>query len=471
MKTSYSPTALFILLVVIIFGIETATMFALDYFLPEHASRWVHAILDSSTMTVIVSVFVWKLFVMPLKFAALSETAQATAVLNGAAEAVITLTEDNTIESCNPATERMFGYQPNELLSKNVKILMPQSHAGDDDDNIARYVRNGKKLVIGRPWEIQARRKDGTGFLIDISLTEFRLVGMRRFTCIIRDITERKRIERELAEAEAQFRALVEQSIAGIYIVQDGKLVYINPRFAQILGYGSTKELIGRDGTDVVAEKDRAMVRENQRQQIEGEMPSLGYTYTALRKDGSRVDVGVHDAPATHRGRPAIIGLVQDISEKKRAEEQISRYVKQLEKTLMGTVEVATTLSEMRDPYTAGHERRVAEIAVALGSELGFDQNRLEGLRVAGYLHDIGKITIPAEILSKPGKLSAIEFMLIQGHSQAGYDVLKNVEFPWPVAQIVLQHHERHDGSGYPNRLKGDAIVMEARILAVADTV
>src|SRR5665647_238419 len=108
MKTSYSPTHLFILLVVIIFGVETATMFALDYFLPEHASRWVHAILDSSTMTVIVSVFVWKLFVMPLKFAALSETAQATAVLNGAAEAVITLTEDNTIESCNPATERMF---------------------------------------------------------------------------------------------------------------------------------------------------------------------------------------------------------------------------------------------------------------------------------------------------------------------------------------------------------------------------
>jgi HD-GYP domain-containing protein (c-di-GMP phosphodiesterase class II) len=125
----------------------------------------------------------------------------------------------------------------------------------------------------------------------------------------------------------------------------------------------------------------------------------------------------------------------------------------------------------MRDPYTAGHERRVAEIAVAIGAELGFDSRRLEGLRVAGYLHDIGKITIPSEILSKPGRLTAIEFKLIQGHPQASHDVLKAVEFPWPVAGVALQHHERIDGSGYPQGLKGEAILFEARIMAVADVV
>jgi len=132
---------------------------------------------------------------------------------------------------------------------------------------------------------------------------------------------------------------------------------------------------------------------------------------------------------------------------------------------------VATNLSELRDPYTAGHERRVGEIAVAIGIELGFDARRQEGLRVAGYLHDIGKITVPVEILCKPGRLSPIEFELIKGHPQSSYDVLKDVEFPWPVAEVALQHHERIDGSGYPQGLKGEAILLEARIMAVADVI
>ena len=128
------------------------------------------------------------------------------------------------------------------------------------------------------------------------------------------------------------------------------------------------------------------------------------------------------------------------------------------------------TIGEMRDPNTAGHEKRVAKIAMAIGGELGLDAQRIEGLGVAGHLHDVGKVTIPAEILSKPGKLSAAEYQLIKGHAQASYDILKEVEFPWPVAQVALQHHERIDGSGYPQGLKGEAILFEARILAVADT-
>ena len=274
-----------------------------------------------------------------------------------------------------------------------------------------------------------------------------------------------------LRAAEEQFRGLVEQSIAGIYIIQDDKLAYVNPRFAEIRGFGSADELIGRDPMPLVAEKDRGTVAENRRRLLSGEVPSINYNFTALRKDGSAVEVGVSSTGASYRGRPAIIGMMQDISEKKRAEEQIQRYVAQLKTAFMSTVEVATTLSEMRDPYTAGHERRVAGIAAAIGAELGFDARRQEGLRVAGYLHDVGKITIPAEILTKPGKLSAVEFKLIRGHAQASYDVLKNVEFPWPVAEVALQHHERMDGSGYPQGLKGDAILLEARIMAVADVV
>ena len=158
-------------------------------------------------------------------------------------------------------------------------------------------------------------------------------------------------------------------------------------------------------------------------------------------------------------------------AERARVEEELQQYVAQLKSAFMSTVEVATTISEMRDPYTAGHERRVAEVAAAIGAELGFDDRRLEGLRVGGYLHDLGKITIPAEILSKPGKLKPIELDLIRGHPEAGYEALKNVNFPWPIADMARQHHERVDGSGYPQGLKGEAILLEARILGVADTV
>jgi len=292
-----------------------------------------------------------------------------------------------------------------------------------------------------------------------------------RVCATVRDITERKAAQESQRAAEEQFRGLVEQSIAGIYIVQDRKLAYVNPRFAEIFGYDSANEMIGLSQLSLVAEKDRATIVENVRRQIEGEIRSVTYNFTGLRKDGSTVELGTHGAAATYLGRPAIIGMLQDISEKQRAEEQIKRYVTQLETAFMQTVEVATALSEMRDPYTAGHERRVAEIAVAISAELGFDARRQEGLRVAGYLHDVGKIMIPSEILSKPGRLSAAEFTLIKGHAQASYDVLKGVEFPWPVADVALQHHERIDGSGYPQGLKGDAILLEARILAVADVV
>lgn len=295
--------------------------------------------------------------------------------------------------------------------------------------------------------------------------------GRRIAMSMAADFTERKRMETALAESAAQFRSVVEQSIAGLYIIQDGKFAYANPRFAEIAGYDSAEELIGLETLSLVAERDRALVAENLRRRLAGEVRSIAYSFLLRRKDGSTVDVGVHGASASYRGQPAIIGLLQDISERKRSEEQTRRYLAQLEAALMRTVEVATIISEMRDPYTAGHEKRVAQVAVALGRELGLDAPRLEGLRVAGHLHDIGKITIPAEILAKPGRLSNAEFELIKGHPEAGYNVLKDVEFPWPVAQVVRQHHERFDGSGYPQGLKGDAILYEARIMAVADVV
>ena len=151
--------------------------------------------------------------------------------------------------------------------------------------------------------------------------------------------------------------------------------------------------------------------------------------------------------------------------------EHVVRAELQLTKALSAMVTPIVTAMEMRDPYTVGHQGRVAEIAVAIAREMGWTEERLQGLRVAAQVHDIGKISIPAEILTKPGALNLAERAMINGHAEIGYTILKDIPFPWPIAEIVRQHHEKIDGSGYPKGLKGDAILVEARILAVADIV
>lgn len=154
-----------------------------------------------------------------------------------------------------------------------------------------------------------------------------------------------------------------------------------------------------------------------------------------------------------------------------RLDKKLRATLNSLRMSLDGTVEAIARMVELRDPYTAGHQRRVAQLASAIGRELGLPERRIEGLRVAGYLHDIGKIGIPTEILAKSGQLNDYEYGIVKSHSLIGYEILKNLDFPWPVAQTVLQHHERMDGSGYPDGVSSDAIILEARILMVADVV
>ena len=163
--------------------------------------------------------------------------------------------------------------------------------------------------------------------------------------------------------------------------------------------------------------------------------------------------------------------LKQEIVERKLAEYKLKQSNNQLENNLDEMVRAMSLTVEERDPYTAGHQRRATELAVALAREMGLSAHQCKGLRMAGLIHDMGKIAIPAEILSKPGGLNNVEFQLIQRHPQVGYDILKQFDFPGAVDQIVLQHHERLNGSGYPQGLAGDNILLEARILCIADVV
>lgn len=160
-----------------------------------------------------------------------------------------------------------------------------------------------------------------------------------------------------------------------------------------------------------------------------------------------------------------------DITERKQTEENLKNTLAKLRQSLGGIIKAMALTVESRDPYTAGHQRRVADLARAIADEMHLSKDQVEGIRIAGVIHDLGKISIPAEILSKPGRISDIEFSLIKTHSQVGFDILQSIEFPWPVAQIVYQHHERMDGSGYPRGLAGENILMEARVLMVADVV
>lgn len=163
--------------------------------------------------------------------------------------------------------------------------------------------------------------------------------------------------------------------------------------------------------------------------------------------------------------------LKQDITKRKQAEWEIQQGYKELQKAMEGTINIIAKIIETRDPYTAGHQQRVSKLATSIAQVMILSEDKIEGIRITALIHDIGKISIPAEILSKPSKLNETEFGLIKNHPKIGYDILRKIDFPWPVAQIVLQHHERLDGSGYPNNLKCDKILPEAKILGVADVV
>ena len=209
-----------------------------------------------------------------------------------------------------------------------------------------------------------------------------------------------------------------------------------------------------RQGRNVEDAKYRVIKPNGEFRFIHGSAVSFNYKF------------GINSTPVVR-----IIGIDRDITEEIETQDELLSYAKRLKRSLDGTVTMAMELGELRDPYTTGHEARVAQISVQIARVLGLDDSVVQTLDLAGKLHDIGKFIAPVEILSKPGRLTKPEFELVKGHAQASYDILKGVDFPWPVAEIAYQHHERLDGSGYPRGLKGDEILFEARILAVADVV
>jgi PAS domain S-box-containing protein len=284
------------------------------------------------------------------------------------------------------------------------------------------------------------------------------------------DITERKRAAQALQRL-MDFNESIIQNMAELIVVTNsqGDIIFANPACASLLGY-TVEELVGLHWTQLVPSYHHGTVTAADERRTLGETGH--YELELLRQDGDSVPVLVSGSPRFQAGQFAgTLAVFTDITERKRVEQQLRLSRDRLQEALNQTVMALSAAVETRDPYTAGHQRGVAELAVDIAREMGLPEDQISGIRIAGLVHDIGKIQIPAEILSKPTRLTAPEWSMMKAHPHAGHDILKTVEFPWPVSQIVLQHHERLDGSGYPQGLSGDGILLEARILAVADVV
>ena len=283
----------------------------------------------------------------------------------------------------------------------------------------------------------------------------------------VRDVTERKLAEERLAAASRQWRQTFDAMSDSVALFdEEGRVLRCNAATTVLAGRGFD-DIVGRRCFEVFhggiafhpdCPQQRALDSgQTETSTIEQGGHWLRITFQPLTDEGGRVCGGVH--------------MVTDVSDLKHAEEGLLESLTAQQTITDGVIAALARTIEVRDPYTAGHQRRVSELGAAMALHMGLGEERAEGVRVAGMLHDVGKITIPAEILSKPGRLTTMEFELIKGHAQAGFEILQTIHFPWLVAAMTLQHHERQDGSGYPAGLRGDEILPEARILAVADVV
>jgi PAS domain S-box-containing protein len=282
---------------------------------------------------------------------------------------------------------------------------------------------------------------------------------------------ELRRTQAELDASQARYFDLYDLAPVGYFTVSDqGLILEANLTAATLLGV-ARGALAKQPLSIFVLPEDQDIYYQHRKQLFETGAPQV-CEVRMVRKDTAVFDARLEATAAQDAdGRRVCRAMMSDISERKQAEEKLKDTLEHLRKVVGTTIQVMVSAVETRDPYTAGHQIRSTDLARAIASEMGLSQEKIDSIRVAGSIHDIGKLSIPAEILSKPTKLTEIEYLLIREHSIRGYEILKNIESPWALAEMVYQHHERMDGSGYPRGLKGEEIMMEARIIAVADVV
>ena len=284
------------------------------------------------------------------------------------------------------------------------------------------------------------------------------------------------KMQMELKDRERWLSTILKSIGDGVIATnKNGAITFMNPLAETLTGW-KLDQALDRTLSDVfkvMNQKPGKMQRISVKKILKGEESAFSDEAILVSKKGKNTPIDPRLEPIKDDGGniSGVVLAFTDVTARKMAEEELKRSFEQQKIAMEGTVRAIAYTVEIRDPYTAGHQRRVTKLACTIGEEMGLSKDQIEGLRMSGELHDIGKIHVPAEILSKPGQLSEAEYTIIKTHPQVGHDILKTIEFPWPVARIVFQHHERMDGSGYPTGLKGKDILLEAKILAVADVI
>jgi len=390
----------------------------------------------------------------------------------------ITRLKDGLFIDVNKTYEDMVGWRREDVIGKT--STDPRHNFWVDLSArklMAEDLKAGRD-ILNREFEFW--RSDGSVRTGIYSARPINIDGEECLIFILQDITERKKSEKLIRESDEKYRLLADHMKDQVWLMDmDLKWTYISPSLEKLLGY-SMNELRKFPLESIIT----ATSLETVANFFSIEMPSAlaappNYSLKRLLelecrcKDGRTLWIeSSFSFIRDENGKPlSILGEGRDITERKQTEGKLQQTLESLRKAFNTTINVMIAAIEMRDPYTAGHQKKSADFARAIATEMGLAQEKIDGIRMAGTIHDIGKLSIPAEILTKPTKLTNIEFSLIKEHSRCGYEMLKDVESPWKLAEIVYQHHERMNGTGYPRNMKGDEILIEARILAVADVV
>jgi PAS domain S-box-containing protein/putative nucleotidyltransferase with HDIG domain len=395
------------------------------------------------------------------------ELTKYSSIVDNADIAMYIIAHDS-FEYVNPAFEQLTGFSLMELRDKNISFdyfIDPEDKALIQAIHTAREKSTGSaprfeiKIVTGFK-----ENKIVESMMMNITMgKEIKIMG------IMRDITERKRMEEITRLSEQYYKGMFDNADEAILVFspENEIVIDVNPSACNLYGFtreefeGLSLEHISKD-----VSQGKMQIEETLRKGTYHNFETVQY-----RKDGSELYLEIHASALTINNRKIILSINHNISEQKKFEQELKLNLTRVGHSLEGMIKTISIISEKRDPHTAGHHKRVANFSYAIAKKLGLSDEQAEGVKTAAYIHDLGKLNIPADILTKPETLNEYEYNMIKTHPRAAYDILKNIDFPWSIAEIVYQHHEKINGSGYPLGLRGEQIMLESKILMVANVV